>query len=107
LSRYALSDTELVLLVESCRLVDECEQLKRALLSEGAIVPGSAGQPRTHPALGELRQHRIALSRLLAQLALPEPEGVLATPAQAKARRAANTRWSAYNAAKAERRGDG
>ncbi|MCU1617254.1 MAG: hypothetical protein JWO98_4794 [Frankiales bacterium] len=43
----------------------------------------TTGQPRVHPAVGELRQHRLALGRLLSQLALPDE--ALPTPLQARA----------------------
>jgi len=91
---YELSDTERELLAECCRLLDECESLRRAVDADGTTVAGSSGQPRVHPALGELRQHRLALGRLLAQLALPGvDESALASPAQARGRRAAAARW--------------
>src|SRR4051812_17599608 len=81
---FELSDVELQLLTECCRLLDECEQLRRTVESDGTTVEGSAGQTRVHPALGELRQHRLALGRLFAQLSLPDEEGEsLPTPVQA------------------------
>ena len=91
---YDLSDTERELLAECCRLLDECEALRTAVGADGTTVAGSSGQPRVHPALGELRQHRLALGRLLAQLALPGvDESALASPVQARGRRAAAARW--------------
>jgi len=49
--------------------------------------------------LGELRQHRLALGRLLAQMALPDVDDTtLKTPTQARASKAAQTRWTAHNA---------
>ncbi len=91
---FELSGVELELLRECCRLLDECEALRAVVERDGQIVAGSAGQPRVHPALGELRQHRLALGRLLAQLALPDPEGeALPSPLQARARKAARERW--------------
>src|SRR3954467_9035371 len=94
IAAYELSDVETQLLTECCRLLDECETLRSAVEADGATVEGSAGQTRVHPALGELRQHRLALGRLLAQLSLPDEEGEsLPTPVQARARRAAASRW--------------
>lgn len=60
------------------------------------MVPGSAGQMVPHPAVGEARQQRITLSRLLGQFDLPDEHGapVIATPRQASARKAAATRWA-------------
>ncbi len=94
---YELTDTELSLLIEVCRLMDECEALREAIDEQGTTVAGSAGQPRVHPAVGELRAHRLALGRLLSQLALPdEDEGTLPTPVQARGRQAASKRWAGH-----------
>jgi hypothetical protein len=76
-----------------------CESLRDSVDAEGTMVKGSTGQVRVHPALGELRQHRLPLGRLLAQLALPDvDETTLKTPTQARASWAAQTRWRAHNA---------
>lgn len=97
---YELSEVELELLRECCRLLDECEALRASVEAEGTTVKGSTGQPRVHPALGELRQHRLALGKLLAQLDLPDEDGeTLSTPTQARARRAAQARWGARGTA--------
>jgi hypothetical protein len=54
----------------------------------------SVGQRRAHPALTELRQGQITLGRLLSQLALPDETGqTLPSLTEARARRAAETRW--------------
>ncbi len=101
---FDLSDVEFELLVECARLLDECESLRNAVDQDGVTVTGSTGQPRVHPALGELRQHRLALGKLLAQLALPDvADETLGTPAQARAKKASQARWAAHNAVKARR----
>jgi hypothetical protein len=106
LDRWELTASERELLCECCGLLDEIEDLRRAIGRDGATVLGSAGQPVTHPAFRELRQTRLALARLLAQLALPEDDGTsLSSPASSKARRAAETRWKPHNQAKAAQRG--
>ena len=98
LATFDLSEVELELLRECCRLLDECESLRTSVDQEGTTVLGSTGQVRVHPALGELRQHRLALGRLLAQLALPDvDESALRTPGQIRATRAAQARWRAHN----------
>ena len=56
---FELSDTELELLVECCRLLDEVESLRDALTRDGVTVLGSTKQPRVHPALAQ-RSSRIA-----------------------------------------------
>ena len=103
MAAFELSGTEVELLRKCCRLLDEVEALHGAITVRGLSVPGSNGQPRVHPALGELRQHRLALGRLLAQLALPEEQGALPTPTQVKTRLASRARWAAHNRAAAAR----
>lgn len=99
LADYDLSDSELELLTETCRMLDEVELLHEAVEREGVTVLGSTGQPRSHPALTDLRQHRLAVGRLLSQLAIPGDDGsTLTTPTTARARTAANARWSAHRA---------
>ena len=91
---FDLSDAEIELLIECCRILDEIEELRGAIATAGITVPGSNGQPRPHPALGEARQHRLALGRLLSQLQLPDEDGdTLATPLQARGRNANRARW--------------
>src|SRR4051794_41845488 len=73
--------------------MDECEALREAVAADGTTVAGSTGQTRVHPAIGELRQHRLALGKLLSQLALPDEEdNALPTPLQARGRAAAGKR---------------
>ncbi len=91
-----LSESELSLLTEVCRLLDECEELRQAVARDGMTVPGSTGQPRVHPALGELRQHRMALGRLLAQLSLPDDDETLQSPLQVRGRNAVAKRWASH-----------
>ena len=92
---YELSDSELELLVETCRLLDEIDALDAAVRVDGVTVLGSAGQVRVHPAVAEARSHRLALARLLAQLALPNEDGaVIPTGTALRARKAAQTRWA-------------
>ena len=88
------SSSEFELVVEVCRFLDEIEALEAGVREQGVTVEGSRGQPRPHPALGELRQHRLALGRLLAQLDFPDE--VLDSPATSRARKAAETRWSGH-----------
>lgn len=91
---FDLSDTELELLETCARTLDEIDELQNSVDREGLTVKGSTGQTRIHPAVSELRQHRLALGRLLAQLQLPNEDGEkLASPAQAKSRMANQMRW--------------
>jgi hypothetical protein len=91
---YELEPDELEVLVEVCRTLDQVEPLQALLEQDGLTVTGSVGQKRVHPAIGELRSSRALLGKLLAQLELPDPEGEsLSTPQQARARKAARSRW--------------
>jgi len=71
--------------------VDDIATLEGVLADQGAIVPGSAGQPRLHPALAEVRQARLALGKLLAEIRLPD-EGI-GTSRHVQQQRAARARW--------------
>ena len=93
-SDFELAIDELELLVEVARALDECEALHQVVDEQGRTVTGSRGQVVAHPALAELRQTRIMLGRLLAQLELPDDEGAsLPTPLQARGRQANRARW--------------
>ena len=92
---FTLSEAESELFAEVCRILDEIDGLNTAVKRDGITVGGSQGQVRVHPALGEVRQHRLALGRLLAQLSLPDEAGAgLASPVSARARKAAQARWN-------------
>ena len=78
----------------------DLDALTAAIKSDGVTVKGSTGQTRTHPAINEVRQHRLALGRLLGQLALPDLDGrAIPKPSSLRAAHAARSRW--------RRRGDG
>ena len=91
---FDLDDAERELLVEVCRSLDTLDSLADVVAAEGHTVAGSRGQRVTHPAVGELRLTRQLVGRLLAQLQLPDEDGVsLSSPTSARARRAAAIRW--------------
>lgn len=99
---YELSDTEWLLVGEACRVLDECDLLRQALDDDGIMVDGSTGQRRVNPAVGELRQHRLALAKLLGQIGLPDDEGdVLPSAGQVRARKAASARWATQTTGRA------
>ncbi len=54
---------------------------------EGPTVTGAAGQSRLNPVFGELRQQRLALSKILSGLRLPD-EGMSGVRDAVKRRRA-------------------
>jgi len=91
---FTLERGELELLAETARMLDEIDTLAAAIARDGVTVAGSAGQTRTHPAINEVRQHRLALGRLLAQLALPDLDGgSIPKPSSLRASHAARSRW--------------
>ena len=68
---YQLSVTEDALLRQAVRTADHVAALDAVLEAEGLMVPGRDGVPRAHPALVEVRQQRLVLTRMLAALRLP------------------------------------
>lgn len=72
---YDLTPSELAILIEACRTLDNLDQLAAAIARDGVMVLGSAGQSVTNPALTEVRGQRLALHRLVSALALPDVDG--------------------------------
>jgi hypothetical protein len=56
---------------EAAKTADAIAELEEALEGEPALVPGSQGQPRAHPLIGELRLQRDLLTRMLGRLSWP------------------------------------
>ena len=86
------------ILLEAVRVVDRCESLEQALRGEPLTTTGSRGQIVAHPLLAELRSERLLLSRLLAQLDVPEEGEGAGTDwntlsSSQRARKAARARW--------------
>lgn len=91
---YELTAPERRLLAEACATIDTLAALGEVVEAEGVTAEGSKGQTVTHPAVAEARQQRLALGRLVAQLALPDPEGgTIRTASQVGAQAAAQARW--------------
>ena len=84
---------ERVLVTQACKQADLVDQLEQVISSDGLTITGSAGQPRLHGAVTELRQCRLALGRLIAMLNIPSGEEQL-TPAQIRGRNAAEARYA-------------
>ena len=70
LSDFELAEHELALLRQAVRVADLCDQLQAVVEAEGPVLRVD-GQPRTHPAVVELRQQRIVLARLVVALRVP------------------------------------
>lgn len=69
-AEFEWADHELALLEEACRVRDRIVELDAAVVSDGLMLSSSQGS-RVHPAVGEARQQRLALARLLATLRIP------------------------------------
>jgi hypothetical protein len=102
---WRLDARERDFLARACRCADELGALEAVVDRDGATVAGSRGQLVTHPALSEARQVRLVLLRLLSSIELVDPAAGerSATPAQARARRAANARWTPHAARRGAR----
>ena len=92
---WELDARELHLLERSCRTADDLARLDAIVDKEGATIEGSRGQTVVHPALVEARQLRLVQLRLLSPIELADPyvKRQSATPAQSRARHAAEVRW--------------
>lgn len=91
---YEFTAPELAVLAAACRQADDVALVEGVIAEDGPVVPGSTGQPRLSAALAEARQGRLALGKLLAQLAVPDvADDRPMTDRQRKAQRAAQTRW--------------
>lgn len=91
---YELAPHERELVAELARLLDEADQLRRAVQHDGTTVLGSKDQVRLHPALGELRATRLAFARILAQLGLPdEDDQAMKSGHQLRGVTGARARW--------------
>lgn len=102
---YELRPDEYRVLEDACREADLIDEMAKAQRGEPLLIEGSQGQMVLNPLVSELRQHRATLAGLLAKLKLPdmpasgegEGDGGSAPAANdraAKARDAANARWS-------------
>lgn len=99
------SDTELELLAEVCRSLDLADALRAVVADQGVTALGSTGQIVVHPAVTELRQLRLSIGRLVAQLAIPDDEDeTVDSPATVRARGAAKARWERKAAVDKRRR---
>lgn len=93
---FELDEHELRLLHEACRMLDTIDELDAQMKADGVMAAGSQGQPVLHPAVAERRQQQLALARLMATLNLDATDDTagLVREASAKARAAADARWS-------------
>lgn len=92
---WELSEREVALLTLACHQIDDLARLEVVIEKEGPMAVGSAGQPTVHPAVQEARQGRLAISRLLGGLQLPDDDVRPQTSASVRGRDAARARWGA------------
>lgn len=97
LGGFELRPDELVVLEAACRLADETADLEAALAAAPAMISGSKGQLRVNPIFAEVRNHRLALGRLLAQLGLADAGADAGSTKSTAGRRLARQRWSGGN----------
>jgi hypothetical protein len=90
---YELDRRDLELLARAATVADDIETLTRVVEAEGPTAIGSRGQSVISPSLVELRHQRTLLMRLLGAIDIPADDPVL-SPAQRRAKRAADARWS-------------
>lgn len=103
---WELDEREVANLTLAARQADDVAALERAVKRDGRMVAGSAGQPRLHPAVIEIRQGRLAVARLLGELELPDAEEEPRTASSRRAQHAAQARYQRV-ADLAERRRNG
>ena len=107
---YDFEVHELAVVELAARQADDVAALEAAIAEAGVTVRGSAGQPRLNAAVTEVRQGRLALAKILGQLALPaetEPDERPMTARQRQAQKAANARWTARDSLADRRAGRG
>lgn len=67
---FELDEHELALLREACRTADSIDKLQAVVDRDGVLNESPQGV-RAHPALVELRQQRLAFTKLVNALAIP------------------------------------
>ena len=92
LDEFDLDSRERIVLEQACRQLDSVADLEALIDESGLVSRGSRGQLRLSASVTELRQARLAVSRLLSELALPDVEDT--TAASRRGRKAADARWS-------------
>lgn len=72
IDEFDFGATELAVLTAACRQADDIVLLEAAIAADGVTVIGSQGQGRLNAAFTEVRQSRLALTKMLGALALPD-----------------------------------
>ncbi len=91
---WELDERGLEILALAAHQADDVAKLETLIKKRGLMVKGSTGQPVLNPAIAEARQGRLAVNRLIGQLALPDEEEEPRSSASKRAQKAARTRWN-------------
>lgn len=73
-AEFEWAQHELAMLEEAARTRDRIVELDKLVSNEGLMLTSSQGS-RVHPAVGEARQQRLVMARLLATLGIPPLTG--------------------------------
>lgn len=68
---FELSEHESALLLQACAVADVCADLQARVDAEGTMTRDRLGEERANPALIELRQQQVLLTRLIVALRVP------------------------------------
>lgn len=92
---WELDARELEFLTRACSAADHLAALEKAVDADGVMVKGSRNQVTVNPAISEIRQTKLTQLRLLSAIEMTDPlvAARAATPASARGRKAAQTRW--------------
>ena len=90
---WELDDREREVLVLAARQADDLARLEKEIGTTGVTATGSQGQVVVSPMVPEARQARMAISKLLNTLELPDGEEQPRSQASLRAERAARSRW--------------
>lgn len=84
---------ERAILAMAARQADDLLRLEKAIAKYGVMSTGSKQQLVVNPAEPEARQARLAINRLLGELAIPDEDEQPRTAASRRGQHAANTRY--------------
>ncbi len=100
---FEFDERELAILGLAGRQADDVAALEGIMKRDSRMVAGSKGQPRLHPAVVEVRQGRLAISRMLGELELPDAEEQPRSATSRRAGRAARARYDRVASLEARR----
>jgi len=89
---FDLRPEELSILEAACRTRSDLDRLEQVLRESQTMISERGAEERAHPIFAEVRQHRMALARLLGQLGFFDATGTGFERSHA-GRRLARLRW--------------